>query len=506
MKKNKILNVFKMKFHLSYQVVIAGLLMIGVILTGGFVIIAHIYQVQDSSNRIIGENVASLNAARELEIALYNMRVISLNYIIDKDTNWISRLNEKESEFNQALEIAKESANTPEEITLLQQIAALFSNFQQNLKTGLSLHKQGYTRKSNALLLHASRDLINTIEDKCKEFIASNEYAQIEYETKIKRNNTIIRTAMYAMGIGGIILGSILGWIIARIILNPIYKLVLKVRGVAGNEVIEHINMSPGKELEELDYHIHRLISRINKANEDLEKNRLLLEKSNKLAALGKLAPAIAHEIRNPLAAIKMLIYSMNDESENNQERQEELEIIGKEIDRMEGFIQNFLKYARPGKPQMRTMNIPDLLHDTLHLLSPRLRQENISLTENYRPEHFQTLVDPDQIKQVIMNLVFNAIDSIGREGSLIVETELTAESDSQDGKEWLEIRIIDSGKGISDDIKDTLFDPFVKGKEQGTGLGLSISQRIIEQHHGWMEARNNPDKGATFSIHIPVS
>ena len=109
---------------------------------------------------------------------------------------------------------------------------------------------------------------------------------------------------------------------------------------------------------------------------------------------------------------------------------------------------------------------------------------------------------DPDMIKQIILNLVLNAVESIGQDGELNVTTQVNADDEEN---QVFQISISDTGPGIPDNIKDSLFDPFVKGKDQGVGLGLSISQRIAELHHGWISAANNNIKGATFTIHMPM-
>jgi signal transduction histidine kinase len=492
----------RMKFHISYQMIVWALVTIAIILAGGFLIISYIYKLQDDTNLLIQQNIRSARSAKELKLSLYDIRAASLTYLFDRSPERIATLEKKQAEFTVLLEKARESANTDEENNLTQQVAALFSNYQQTLKNALELHRMGRISQPNALIVHASQDLINTIEEKTDSFITNNESAQAAYEQSIKKNDDIIRTAMYALGIGGIILGLVLGWLIARIILNPIYKLVLKVRDAAGSEVVEHIKMSPGKELEELDLHINRLIGRINQAHEDLQKNRELLDRSNKLAAIGKIAPALAHEIRNPLTAVKMLIYAMMQEPDVSQDKRHDLEIITHEINRVEGFLQNFLKYARPAKPQMQMVSMVPVIKETLQLMQPRFRQGNIRLTESHEQENLRIKADPDMIKQIVMNLVLNAIESMGQDGELTLTTKV--KEDDQENR-LFQISINDTGSGIPDDIRDSLFDPFVKGKDQGVGLGLSISQRIAELHHGWISASNNSGKGATFILHLPM-
>ena len=124
-----------MKFHISYQVIVWSLVMIALVMAGGFLTISYTYRVQEANSKIIEENIRSVRAAKELEITLHGIRAISLNYIIDKDSTWVTRLREKEAEFDKNLENAKESANSEEENILIQRITALFSNYEQNLNT-----------------------------------------------------------------------------------------------------------------------------------------------------------------------------------------------------------------------------------------------------------------------------------------------------------------------------------------------------------------------------------
>jgi C4-dicarboxylate-specific signal transduction histidine kinase len=293
-----------MNFNISYKMIVWALVTTSILLAGGYLMISYIYEIQEENNRLIEENVQNARVAKELKLSLYSIRAASLTYLFDRSPERIADLQQKQNEFLTLFEKSRESIKSDEADLLFQRISALFSNYQQTLKNALELHRMGRISQPNALIVHASNDLIKTIDENADNFIVANENAQAELRISIKKNDYIIRKATMALGIGGAVLGLILGWFIARIIINPIYKLVLKVRDAAGSEMVEHIRMSPGKELEELDEHINRLIRRINKAHEDLQKNRLLLEQSNKFAAIGKIAPALAHEIRNPLTSV----------------------------------------------------------------------------------------------------------------------------------------------------------------------------------------------------------
>ncbi len=492
----------RINFNISYKMIVWALFTISILLAGGYFMISYIYEIQDENGALIDENVQNARMAKELKLSLYNIRAASLTYLFDRSPERIADLQQKQNEFLYLLEKSKEATRSTEANSLFTQISALFSNYQQTLKNALELHRMGRISQPNALIVHASNDLIKTIDEKADNFILANEQAQEELRKNINKNIVIIRNATMALGIGGALLGLVLGWLIARIIINPIYKLVLKVRDAAGSEMVEHIRMSPGKELEELDEHINRLIRRINQAHEDLQRNRLLLEQSNKFAAIGKIAPALAHEIRNPLTSVKLLIYTMMQEEDLGHEKLHDFEIITHEISRVEGFLQNFLKYARPAKPQIQSIDIEPVIQEVLYLMSAQLKQNNITVKESYSTKGTQIQVDPDMIKQILMNLILNALESMNANGELILSTKIKS---GDKGKQYLQIAVSDNGPGIPQEIADTLFDPFVKGKDQGIGLGLSISQRIAEQHQGWISATNNSIKGASFTIHLPV-
>jgi two-component system, NtrC family, sensor histidine kinase HydH len=492
----------KLSFHLSYQMIVWALVSIALLLAAGYLLISYIYQLQDNTKVLIRENVISTRNAQDLRLALYRVRAASLTNIYDKSDEQIQNLEKEQKAFLFLLDKAEQTTNTSEENKLIQQISALFSNYEQTLKNALEMHRQGRLTQPNAVIVLASQDLINTIEDKTNQLVKVKEEKQSALEKSIEVNDNIISTAIYSFGISGIIMGLILGWLIARIILNPIYKLVLKVRDAAGSEVVEHIRMTPGKELEELDLHINRLIGRINKANEDLQKNRVLLDRSAKFAAVGKIAPALAHEIRNPLTSIKLLIHSMLQDAEDGSEQKGDLEIMLHEINRMEEFLQNFLKYARPSKPQMQNIDAIQVIKQVLHLMQARLKQNNISLVENHENPVIPLKADPNMLKQILMNLIINAVDAMGKRGVLTVSTKRV--TDSQ-GHPTFIISIEDTGSGIPAEIIDTLFDPFVKDKEHGIGLGLSISQRIADLHHGHIQVSNNHPHGAVFSLHLPI-
>lgn len=488
-------------FHLSYRLIVRALVGIALMLAAGYLIISYIWQLQEDTQKLISENAESMRNAHELRLALYRVRAASLTYVFDRSDEQLLNLEVQQKAFLSLLEKTTPTAVTPTETQLVGQIAALFSNYQQTLKNALEMNRQGKLSQPGAVIVLASQDLINTIETKTNELVSLKQSRQTELEQSIKTNDNIIGVAIYSLGISGIVLGLILGWMIARIILNPIYKMVLKVRDAAGSEVVEHIRINPGKELEELDIHINRLIGRINKANEDLQINRELLERNAKSAAIGKIAPALAHEIRNPLTSVKLLIHSVLQDLGEDAPQKTDLEIMLDEISRMESFLQDFLKYARPAKPQMHSTNIIEQIQQTVQLMQAGLKQANIRIEENYHAQTCHILADANMLRQIFINLMMNAKNEMNTGGILRIST-LEMKGDAHE----IQIMIEDTGPGIPAEIMDSLFDPFVKGAVQGLGLGLSISQRIADLHHGHISAHNKSDSGAVFILHLPLA
>jgi signal transduction histidine kinase len=198
-----------------------------------------------------------------------------------------------------------------------------------------------------------------------------------------------------------------------------------------------------------------------------------------------------------------MLIYAMGEDPAFQEDRRKDLEVIFKEIDRMDRFVENFLEFARPQEPHFAPVDPNLVVRETVDLLSPQLRQANIRRVEIYASELGTIAADADQLRQVLMNLILNALDAMPQGGSLTVETRRPQATDGTP-MAGAQILVKDTGEGIPPELLDTLFDPFVSGREDGVGMGLAISYQIVQQHGGWIDAVNDPEGGATFIVSLP--
>jgi two-component system sensor histidine kinase HydH len=249
---------------------------------------------------------------------------------------------------------------------------------------------------------------------------------------------------------------------------------------------------------QELKTFSQQMEEKIQKTTADLRKTEAQLIRSEKLAALGQLAAGIAHEIRNPLTSINILIHSITENLPFENSKREDLKVIEEEINRINEIVDQFLRFARPAPPLLEKTEIAPVFEETLQLLRPQIEKAQILVKKEFEALPLIT-IDKEQIKQVILNLLMNAIQAMPRGGELSLSGRF-----SKDGY-WVELTIQDSGIGIPLEDFEKLFDPFFSTKEGGIGLGLSIAHRIIDQHHGKIEVESTPGKGTLFTISLPV-
>ena len=220
------------------------------------------------------------------------------------------------------------------------------------------------------------------------------------------------------------------------------------------------------------------------------------VKRADRLSAVGQLAAGLAHEVRNPLASIEGAIDILERDS-TGERRAEFLAIIKMECRRLGRLLTNLLDFARPRPPQVESVAVESLIDPVLALASHTAGEASIVLGKILSPGLSPIQGDPEQLKQVILNLTLNAIQAMPEGG----EITLSARRDG----ERIVIEVADEGTGMPEGEIDRIFDPFYTTKDTGTGLGLSVAYQIIAQHHGTITARRNPDKGMTFTIWLPL-
>ena len=234
-----------------------------------------------------------------------------------------------------------------------------------------------------------------------------------------------------------------------------------------------------------------------------LIESQALLERTEKLASLGMLAAGVAHEIRNPLTAIKARLFTLQKRLARETPSFVDAEVIAQEINRLERIVKEVLQFARPADPRFAPTSARQLLEEVASLMRPALDKAGVTLTVE-EPMPVEVRADPQQIKQVLINLIQNAADSIAGRGTVTLRARTENKRLASGRTEVVIIEVSDTGQGIPPDVQKRLFDPFFSTKESGTGLGLPIASRIVEKHGGALQYQTEVHRGTTFGIVLP--
>jgi signal transduction histidine kinase len=214
------------------------------------------------------------------------------------------------------------------------------------------------------------------------------------------------------------------------------------------------------------------------------------------------MAAGLAHEIRNPLVSIRTFTQLLPERMGDEEFRSKFFELTLSEVDRICALINELLAFARPAPAQLSRMNLNSCLEGICLLLDSQARNRGVRLRMQLRQGLRSIIADEDQVKQVVMNVVLNAIQACSDGGDVEIASYETAVAD----KGYLCIEIADTGRGIERELLEHIFDPFFTTRRDGTGLGLAIAHQIVSTHGGFIDVKSEPGQGTTFLIHLPFN
>ncbi len=483
----------KILLRVTAPAVVIGLLLFAACLVSVF----YITRLQANMTDILSRNVASLQAAQELEIRVRQLRFHNLLYLMEPSPAELDLIESDQRHFEEALETARQSSHTTEEKKWVQAIEKGYRRYQSE-QTGLRANAIP-ARTPAAFWDLMDSHPIRLVVDPCQSLMRVNKEAM---DAAAQQNLAVSRqanAAMILLGLAGPVGGLVMGYGMARGLSRSIYRLSVHVKDMAHH--LDHdvatVNVAGDGDLQSLDREMQTIVRRVEEVTERAQQHQRELLRADQLAAVGQLAAGVAHEIRNPLTGIKMLVEAALRSRNSTPLNPEDLRIIHGEVARLEEIVQGFLDFARLPAPERCRCDIREVVTQARDLIRGRAQQQSVEVNLHGLERPAVGFVDRGQISTVLVNLFMNALDAMPQGGRL--DVDLTPEPSGA-----VCLAVNDTGAGIPAEMVGRLFTPFATTKPTGTGLGLSISSRILEEHGGRVAANNRPEGGACFLITLP--
>ncbi|MFC1821884.1 ATP-binding protein [Thermodesulfobacteriota bacterium] len=482
----------KVSLHGRIFIILAFLMVIT--LLGGIVMLWYTYQMEGLFTQIIDKNMAAFETAEALELALVNQKGFVSYYFLDKDPDWLRQLGEYRQIFKEKLNRARALIETEKQRQAIDLIEAQYLQYIRSKDQVIAYYQKGEQEVGSQLHKEVRNYFFNILE-LCEEY---KKLHRQKIEQARKHSNTQARqlriTAVTAMALA-FFLGILLVFVLLNHILGPLRKLALEAdRSHEANESED--------EVKALSRSIHGLMEDVDQTHSELERSREHLLQAEKMAMVGKLAAGVAHSVRNPLTSVSMRLFSLGRTLDLGRDQKEDFDVISEEIRHIDTIVQNFLEFSRPPKLKMQRVNPSEVVDLVLQLLRHRLESYDVGIKVDRMQPLSSIEADPEQLKEVLVNLIENACESMDGGGSIIIHEE---EDTREPMGKVVVIRVSDNGSGIPEHIQDKVLQPFFTTKEEGTGLGMSIAVRIIEEHGGNLDFISTEGEGTIFVVTLPV-
>jgi signal transduction histidine kinase len=483
-----------MVFQVTMPALLVALAMLGTSLLG----IRSINHLQADRDKIVSEHTERLQMAQDLETYVRRIRFHSFVYVMDMTPDRWGKVAADQKDFETMLGKFLASPGGEEEQRLIRQINEGYDQYRLELQA-TALSPPGPDRVS--YLKWCDAHPLGHVVSPCDELLKINRKAMQETAAESARSGARSQTQMILLGIvggaGGLIGGFGVAWGLSRSITR------LRVRL---QDVHEHLDREvaslrltvEGADLQAIERQVGTILERVQEVVGQLQRQQCESLRAEQLAAVGQLAASIAHEVRNPLTSIKLLVGAALDGRYPTGLSQTDLRVIYDEVGRLERKVQALLDFARPVESEHHPEDIARIIHKVTDLVQERLRQQSVRLNLDLPKEPITADLDRDQFQGVLVNLIFNALDVMPGGGQLDVRLQ-------RDGPGHLKVMVSDTGPGIDASVTDRLFTPFTSTKATGTGLGLSVSRRVVEAHGGRLTASNKDGGGACFTITLPI-
>jgi signal transduction histidine kinase len=475
--------------QLSWPPVIIGVLLF----TASLASIWSIQHVQRNLARILAQNVSGLAAAQELEIYLRQFRFHTFLDVMDPSLERQRLIRADHEGFERAMQKAKEAAATEKERGLVEAVEEGYARYREEVQHGPA----GTDLKS--YIEWADRHPVRHLQDPCKQYFQVNK--QLMEESAVESERVALQTqkAILLLGILGPVSGLVVGYGVSRAWSRSIARLSVRLGDAQTHldKEVGDLQLQFGKDWTGLDRQVDHVVDRVRDVAQQLQQQERKLMRAEQLAAVGQLAASVAHEVRNPLTGMKLLVEAALRPRASQSLSREDLEVIHGEILRLEQSVQGLLDFARLPAPNKKVIDLRSVIAPAWEVVAARASQQGVTFEFKDPGAPINVTADPVQLTIVLVNLYLNALDAIAGPGRIEAAVDVAGDR--------VHLRVCDDGPGIPAEMLDHLFEPFATNKPHGTGLGLSLSRRILEEHDGTLSAENRPTRGACFTLELPI-
>lgn len=478
---------------LRTRILLCLAILVGLTLGGAVVTVVSIHRINGLLASVVDGNVAALEAAQELESALTVQKGLLTYYFLDGDSSWLRSLEEHRAQLEGCLKRARETAFSGAQRDVLNEIESRTIRYS-HARDEVIKHYQKGDREGGFALHRELRQQFGAIHDLCLRYMGLHKASIAGVRVDLAADVRSLRILSFMGMAAALSLGGLLAYILIHQVLGPLRRMAMETDpSIKGGRVVD--------EVKAIGQRVRSLIEDVDQTQTELQQSREHLVQSEKLALVGKLAAGVAHSIRNPLTSVKMRLFSLERSLQLSPTEKEDMDVISEEIRHLDTIVRNFLEFSRRPKLKIQSVSPSDVVDMATQLLRHRLESYGVEV-ELYRQRQLPKIdADPEQLKEVLVNLIVNACDATGEGGKIVIREE---EGVTDPIGHVVVIRVSDNGPGVPEAIKDKIFQPFFSTKEEGTGLGLSIAARIIEDHNGCLSLRSREGKGATFIITLP--
>jgi signal transduction histidine kinase len=492
-----------MKSRLMLRVTLPIMVISFLPLAVGVITAWHVHRCQKQTSDALALNVTSMRAAEELAIGIRDVRTQLDRFAITGQRKYLEAVPRLRQETDRWLAEARRAAVTPREKELIVRVqngyAHFFAEFHNVLRrpASASLPRRLRERINDALS--------NEILQPAQEYL---DYNEEEIARSSEDNQDMAGDVVFGLvllGICGPVSGLAAGFGIARGFRRSIVRLSVPVCDAAGklNEIVGPITLSANWGLEDLEGVLRKIADQIGAVIKRLQLSQREALRAEQLAAVGQLAAGMAHELRNPLMAMKVLVQSAAAPGRPAALEGYDLTVLEEEITRLEHLTSTFLDFARPPRLEKRLVDARLLVDQTVSLVSGRAGSQQVQIRCNRPARPVPVYADIGQFRQILLNLLLNALDAVPGGGTIWVR--LRSRCAAPGGARWFTLRVADTGPGLPAELGEQIFEPFVSTKPTGMGLGLSVLRRIVEAHGGQIATANRRAGGAAFTVRLPL-